>query len=539
VPSRRPAPTTLFTAIAATVVILAWAVDSGAGHHEHLPGPGDTHLAQQPLIGLGGGVTVREISQATTFSMVALTGGDLTGTSARIRARRADGSWGRWYDTETLAARGDGAAAGPRGTDPVFVGNTTTVQISVSRPADAPRTSAPKSAPVAGLGYIPATTEQPLAQNISAILISPPQAPADTQWNPPTAVVAPGQAPNIIPRAQWGADEAVHCGNRPFDQPIRAAVVHHTAESNDYQPQDSVAIMRSIYAYHTQILGWCDIAYNALVDKYGQVFEGRAGALTGPVQGDHTGGFNRDSWGVAMIGNFDDIAPTPIQLHTLGRLIGWRLGLDNINPKGTVALPSAGGENTHFPANVIATLPTIFSHRDVGATACPGNVAYGLLDEIRDTAAHFSGPPRPEDLALQLQGGAIYDRWQAIGGLSSILGAPISPEATGDGNSRYANFEKGAMYWSADTGPQAVTGAIYDAWASLGYERGALGLPTSSEIQEPQWVKQNFQHGTLNVDRLSGRVSRVIDGVVEELPPPPATGPPVQLERFSPVAPAV
>jgi hypothetical protein len=26
--------------------------------------------------------------------------------------------------------------------------------------------------------------------------------------------------------------------------------------------------------------------------------------------------------------------------------------------------------------------------------------------------------------------------------------------------------------------------------------------------------------------------------VVEELPPPPATGPPVQLERFSPVAPA-
>ena len=77
-----------------------------------------------------------------------------------------------------------------------------------------------------------------------------------------------------------------------------------------------------------------------------------------------------------------------------------------------------------------------------------------------------------------------------------------------------------------------------DAWASLGYERGALGLPTSSEFQEPQWVKQNFQHGTLNFDRLSGRVSRVIDGVVEELPPPSATGPPVQLERFSPVAPA-
>jgi uncharacterized protein with LGFP repeats len=536
VPSRRSAPTTLFTAIAATVVILPLAVGSPAGHHEPPPRPGDTHLAQQPLIGLGGGVTVREISQATPFSMVALTGGDLTGTSARIRARHADGSWGQWYETETLT--GHAGTTGPHGTDPVFVGKTTTVQISVNRPAGAPRTSAPKTKPAADLGYIPATAEQPLAQNISAILITPPQAPADTQWNPPTAAIGAGQAPNIISRAQWGADEAVHCGNRPFDQPIRAAVVHHTAESNDYQPQDSVAIMRSILAYHTQILGWCDIAYNAVVDKYGQVFEGRAGALMGPVAGDHTGGFNRDSWGVAMIGNFDDIAPTPIQLHTLGRLIGWRLGLDNINPMGTVALPSAGGENTNFPFNAVATLPTIFAHRDVGATDCPGNVAYGLLDEIRETAAHFSGPPRPEDLILALQGGAIYDRWQAIGGPSSALGAPTSPEGTGEGDSRYANFEKGAMYWSPATGPQTVTGAIYDAWASLGFERGALGLPTSSEFQEPQWVKQNFQHGTLNFDRLSGRVSRVIDGIVEELPPTPATGPPVQLERFTPVAPA-
>ncbi len=525
----------LFTAIAATVVILPWAAGPGAGHREQPARPGDAQLTQQPLVGLGGGVTIREISQRTPFSMVALTGGDLTDTSARIRARHGDGSWGPWYATETLLSSG---GHGSHGTDPVFVGKTTTVQIAVHRPPGAPQTTSPKHTPDPGLGYIPVTAEQPLAQNISAILISPPQAPADTQWTPPTAVIAAGQAPNIIARAQWGAEEAVHCGNRPFDQPIRAAVVHHTAESNDYQPQDSAAIVQSIYAYHTQILGWCDIAYNALVDKYGQVFEGRAGALTGPVQGDHTGGFNRDSWGVAMIGNFDDVAPTPIQLQTLGRLLGWRLGLDHIDPKAMVALPSAGGKNTNFPLNAMAMLPTIFSHRDVGATDCPGSVAYGLLDEIRDTAAHFSGPPRPEDLAMALQGGAIYDRWQAIGGMSSLLGAPTSPEATGADGARYATFEKGAMYWSPSTGPQPMTGAIYDAWAALGYERGALGLPTSAEIQEPQWVKQNFQHGTLNLDRLSGRVSRVIDGIVEELPPPPATGPPVQLERFSPVAPA-
>jgi uncharacterized protein with LGFP repeats len=50
-------------------------------------------------------------------------------------------------------------------------------------------------------------------------------------------------------------------------------------------------------------------------------------------RGFHTGGFNRNTWGVAMIGNFDDVPPTPIQLRTVGRLLGWRLGLDGVDPK--------------------------------------------------------------------------------------------------------------------------------------------------------------------------------------------------------------
>ena len=35
---------------------------------------------------------------------------------------------------------------------------------------------------------------------------------------------------------------------------------------------------------------------------------------------------------------------------------------------------------------------------------------------------------------------------------------------------------------------------------------------------------QNFQHGTLNFDREKGTVTRVIDGVPLELPPPTAEG---------------
>ena len=178
-----------------------------------------------------------------------------------------------------------------------------------------------------------------------------------------------------------------------------------------------------IYAYHTRTLGWCDIAYNALVDKYGQVFEGRAGGIDKPVEGSHTGGFNRNTWGVAMLGDFDDVPPTDIQLRTVGRLLGWRLGLDRVDPRGTVHLASTGGSYTKFRAGDDITLPTIFTHRDVGITDCPGNAAYAAMDEIRDIAAHFNDPPGPQTLEDSLRGGAIYAKWETLGGDNSALGA--------------------------------------------------------------------------------------------------------------------
>jgi len=550
----------LLTAVAATVVLVTWLVD--VTHDKAAPAPPsarDTRLTEQSLVGLGGGVTVREITQDTPFSLVALTG-DLAGSSTRVRAKRPDRSWGPWYQTEyetaapgTRPPGGEGSAAsvapagpteGPRSTDPVFVGTTTTVQVAVTRPMDAAVTQAPPAPPRSvppdkgGLGYRPASKDLPFGQTISVILISPPQAPAGTQWTPPSGVLMPGQAPSIISRAEWGADESLRCGSPQYDNGIRAAVVHHTAGSNDYSPLESAGIVKAIYTYHSKTLGWCDIAYNALVDKYGQVFEGSAGGLTKAVEGFHTGGFNRNTWGVAMIGNFDDVPPTPLQLRAVGRLLGWRLGMDDVDPKGTVALESAGSHYTTFPAGAVANLPTIFTHRDVGNTDCPGNAAYALMDEIRDIASHFNDPP--EELIKALQGGAIYEHWQAIGGMNSVLGAPTSPEDDAAGGARYATFAKGAMYWSPDTGAQPVTGAIYDAWASLSYERGPLGLPTSAEIQEPLQITQNFQHGTLNYERLTGNITEVVDGITTPLSTQTPSGPTVPPEHFSlPTHPAI
>src|SRR5689334_24579259 len=169
----------LLTAMAATVVLVSWVADTTRDRGTAGARPsGGTQLAEQPLVGLGAGVTVREISQATPFSLVALTG-DLAGTSTRVRAKRPDGSWGPWYQTEYETAAPDPAPAagteepagpapgeateGPRGTDPLFVGTTTTVQIAVTRPLDAKVTRTPPAPPSAktDLGYKPASREQP------------------------------------------------------------------------------------------------------------------------------------------------------------------------------------------------------------------------------------------------------------------------------------------------------------------------------------------------------------------------------------------
>jgi uncharacterized protein with LGFP repeats len=88
------------------------------------------------------------------------------------------------------------------------------------------------------------------------------------------------------------------------------------------------------------------------------------------------------------------------------------------------------------------------------------------------------------------------------------LGYPTSGEwGTPDGLGRANVFQRGVVYWSQGTGAHEVQGSIYNTWASLGWERSALGYPTSGEFSVPGGRQSNFQHGSITWTAATGAVT--------------------------------
>jgi uncharacterized protein with LGFP repeats len=212
-------------------------------------------------------------------------------------------------------------------------------------------------------------------------------------------------SPPIIPRAGWGANEAIRRHPPHYAPAVTFAVVHHTDGSNNYTPAQSAAIVRGIEIYHVEGNGWDDIGYNFLVDKYGQVFEGRYGGIDRPVVGAHSLGFNRGSVGVAVLGTYDSAPISAAAKTALEALLAWRLDVAHVDPLSMVVVPSLG--NPRFPKGVPVPLRAISGHRDTGFTDCPGNALYAELPQIAHDVAQLGLPKLYEPVVTGRIGGPI------------------------------------------------------------------------------------------------------------------------------------
>ena len=127
-------------------------------------------------------------------------------------------------------------------------------------------------------------------------------------------------------------------------------VLHHTGGAAGEDP--SAAEIDAIHRGQR----WLGVGYHYLIRKDGTVERGRPA----PVVGAHTAGVNARSVGVALCGNFCEEEPTAAQVESCAMLLA--------------VLASA--------YDVPMDAAHIVGHRDLAATACPGDALYARMEEI-------------------------------------------------------------------------------------------------------------------------------------------------------------
>lgn len=168
----------------------------------------------------------------------------------------------------------------------------------------------------------------------------------------------------IISRAEWGADKdsLPATGMR---LPASVVYIHHTTSQ---VTADVVSDMRAVEATGLSRFGQFSYSY-CIHPKNGEILEG-----CGLRRGAHTIQRNSNAFGISWIGNYDERSPKLQQLDATRNLIAWLVAERHLS----VDAPVLG-------------------HRDVVATACPGEKLYALLDAIRHP---WQETPMPDDPTL-------------------------------------------------------------------------------------------------------------------------------------------
>jgi hypothetical protein len=331
----------------------------------------DLDLAGRAVAAGAGGWRTTEVLRAPRrFDLIGLRWARGSHAEAQVRARRRGGEWTRWVALHPTGDHGPDAGRVVPGTDPAFMGAADEYQLRLRGTPRALRARFVRALPTA-------TFARRLGRRLRRRART---AKARQAGSPPV----------MVTRSEWGAD-SVPPREPPLYGEVQLAFVHHTVTANDYGPEDSAGIVLGIARFHRDGNGWNDIGYNFLVDKYGQIFEGRGGGIDQAVVGAQAQGWNSVSTGVACLGTFTSVAQTPEGMDALARLIGWKLTVHAVPTQGAITVTSAGGETNRYPAGTPVTFQRISGHRDGNNTSCPGDVLYSQLDALRSVAAQYAG----------------------------------------------------------------------------------------------------------------------------------------------------
>lgn len=197
------------------------------------------------------------------------------------------------------------------------------------------------------------------------------------------AMVSHAPRPTIRPRRDWGAEPA---RDITYNSQMKLAIVHHSAGGNAYSAGQVPGIIKGIQSYHLS-LGWDDIAYNFVVDKYGGIWEAREGGVTRIVRGGHTAGFNTDNTGICLLGDFTTAVPPSSAVNAIAAIVAWKLGYHGRDVADTVMYTAGtGAKRADYQPGTTKSVPALTMHGDLGVTSCPGGHVRSRIPTIRQLA---------------------------------------------------------------------------------------------------------------------------------------------------------
>ncbi len=262
---------------------------------------------------------------------------------------------------------------------------------------------------------------------------------------------ADSDVPLILPRAVWEntpaiaelldwmpedkdaasfADENPNSNDAiPDYAPVERIVIHDTgcqlsSSRCNGDAVDPKEIIQSIYRNHALVRGWGDIGYHYIIDRKGNIYEGRYGG--NGARGAHVydskrcQNFNVGTIGIVLLGNYVKTPPPQAATESLARLVGWLSTTNALDPEDIVKTapvwtnPKTNGkcDATYGGFTASFTGPVVVGHNTIE----PANTDPGLLDlsfvraqakTWKDRYATYLYRDQYDKIAVAIEGGVM------------------------------------------------------------------------------------------------------------------------------------